>query len=410
MNIIYDTNAFLYLFETVNNKKYTTPTNRLNKPYLTELARDNNGYISSVVLFEILMQCIERNHLNWYSEFEDYFNFQRDFFRNYPTIINEKSHMNFDFKKFREFTDDDIRGFFDTKIESETGHLYILLCAIIHPIEQLFLDYFNKKINEEDYGAFCRKLSFETKEQLKKICTDRYNGRIDNQKFDIELNNILFIHLHKNICYLSENYPIDDPKFEYLSRKCPVLATELLNKIFSSKDGSIEYKYISDAIEILDTANIPAIDGSRAIFLKIKNNPNYLRFAKSSRTTKDDGIEYINRLLTSYEKFVGGNARKMVEKQISNIFSEAPFNFYSENTKAYLINIVKQCINKKRRLRKNDIGDFLIASMPDYFSYSNVVLNRNDQTVILSFDKIFIEFISETIYYDKDIYSNIFIK
>lgn len=406
-NIIYDTNAFLYLFELVKNKGYTIPTTCLNKEYFIQLAQNNAGFVSSTTLFELLLKCVERNPENWYPQFEDYFFFIRDYFPNEQSILNEETFMKFDFNRFRSYTDENIREFLDEKIKGEKDILYIFLSALVYSITFIFLDIFGDKVHNKNYSRFKTTQNKNMKEELYKLCQQKYkNGEMKNEVFDRELDKILFRCIYDTLFYLARNYPISESDLAYLDCVHSDLYSKL-EKMLSNLNSNSKYNDIKEIIEVLNKNNYPNKDEGYTIFLQLSDNPDCKQYIKPHKKNIDKGTEYIRQVLITYERKKSKPLRKYVKKYLSDVFCEKPFESYSENSKLYIRYILELTIDKQRTIKKNDVIDYLIATLPDYVP-KNFSTDTTSQTVILTFDTTLKDFIKETkTYYDSKIYTNI---
>jgi len=415
-NLLLDTNAFLYLFETVTKKGYTTPTKGIDYDAFKSLTKDNDCFISSVTLFELLFQCIERDKTNWYNQFENYWDFFIEYFHNSPIIINDKNHMPFDIQRFRQFDDNNIMGFFDTKISFETEHLFLFIVALANPIEELYREHFDRKIIGKHYSDFTQANMKRTKSALQNLCIKRYGFEIDdNAEFDKQLNSILFDYVFNLLEYLAESHVIDKPTLEWLINNHTFDTLKLFCSVNEEKVIQGNYEDFTDILDYADKAPIEHIDEEQATLLMLKNSPDYNNFVKYSNKNDKDGIKYINRILAIFEKSENKQIRSSVETAIKNIFDvkpdmNNPLTNLSDGSKAYINYILSSCIKDRRRLSKNDATDYLIATMPDFFNNAKIILDNSKKTVIITFDKNMKNFLlDQNLYYDKKVYDKLVI-
>ena len=251
MKIILDTNAFLNIFELECNRGYTTPLKIIDSEYLLELFKSNDCYITSVTLYELLVQSIERDPKNWINQFENYFNFLRNKFKNGKTsLLNEKSEMYFDFEKFRNNYKNNINNFLSTKLETEKFYIIVIMRLISLCIVYLYFDKFGDCVEETVYSNILDEIWKNAVQDIDSILCERYIKRsIDNEKLDILLNKVLFDALYKNIEFITNNISIP-------------------------------------------------INEEEAIFIQTFNSDIYLEYGQPTAKSLYDGAKYINKIIS----------------------------------------------------------------------------------------------------------------
>lgn len=117
---------------------------------------------------------------------------------------------------------------------------------------------------------------------------------------------------------------------------------------------------------------------------------------------------YINSILKKLEKKSNNKIHAQIKFKdyLDDFFNNEYFKDYTNKSKEYFKFIAYNCMIKRKKLSKNDIGDYLIVTLPDYIH--QVTINENKKTIVLSFDSTLQEFLKEHgSYYDKSVYEYI---
>ena len=399
-NVYLDTNMFLTIFEIKEKKRYTTPTTSINLGYLEDFLSQNICRISSVVLFEVLGQCVRRKGKNWSSEFNDYLKFLKsEFFSKNrgDIIVNELNHMNFDISKYNTLPYNDIDKFMlEEKIKLEVYILSFIISTLCASMADTYIDVSGRKVNDEHYNDFCSENYRTQKESIEMSLRDHYDDKLSIKEFETKLNSILFCTTHKNLKYLAEDRALTHKRCNWFLKKYPEKAIELCN-------GLPEF-FFEQANKIADEEGITNEDGEMAVFIKIENSSDYLHYIKPLKAKEDLGVEYIKNVLSKIKKNKS-NVYKLLNNNIDAIFKMGIFKDFKKGGIDYIEYLLQGIIEDVRHLRKNDTGDYLIATM----AYYHEPPKNSDAKLTLTIDNNVRNFLKKYgKHYDESIYSNIF--
>ena len=401
-NVYMDTNMFLTIFEIKEKKGYTPPTPSINLKYLEDFLSQNICRISSVVLFEVFGQCLRRKGENWRSEFNDYLTFlNSEFFSKNrgDIILNELNHMNFDISKHNTLPNKYIIKFMrEEKIKLEVNILSFIIFTLCASMAATYIDVSGRKVDNKHYNDFCSENYRTQKESIEMSLRDHYDDKLSIKEFETILNSILFCATHKNLKYLAENRVLTHKRCAWFLEKHLEKAIELHNY------GSPEL-FIDQVNEIADEEGITNEDGEMANFSKIENSSDYLCYIKPSNNKEAFGVEYIINVLSKIKKNKP-NVHKLLINNIDAIFKMDIFKDFKKSDIDYIEYLLLGMIKNTRHLRKNDAGDYLIATIASHHEPPN----NSDAKLTLTIDDNVRNFLKKyrKQHYDENIYSNIF--
>ncbi|PKM75481.1 MAG: hypothetical protein CVU92_01190 [Firmicutes bacterium HGW-Firmicutes-17] len=434
-NILYDTNAIIYLFEFKENN---ITNKKIEMQNLYNLANDNYGFVTSVTLYEILYKCLCQNRFNWENckvEFNKYLIFLNRLFINKKWLIND-SIQNIDINQLFTCEEFVVKEMFDKKIQGEVEFLYRIIINIGISVQNCFEDILGRKVQLDYYLAVTKENGTMLRRKLYDVCNRRHVKELTNEEVDKEIDRIIFEYLSFNLKVLASNYSIPQKKIDALEenekakfyallqhvvkpydenyRKNLIKKIQLLkeknpnkddNEIFqiitkelNQKGKNLKYDDISDFIKKFDKDKGMSIDGEQAVFLQLFDSP-ACKFIQVPESMNGCGAQYVVWLIAKYKKRLKKDILSRIYNELNGFFQWYRNNYeytYSEGSEKYFKFFLQQFIEKGRKISKNDANDYLIASAAEC----------SQELVIITFDKLMKEFLKqENRYYNEELYS-----
>lgn len=361
-NILYDTNAIVYLFEFKENN---ITNGKIEIQNLYNLAKENNGFVTSVTLYEILYKCWCNNSFNWENckdEFKKYLIFLNRLFINKIWLIND-SIQRIDINDLFTCEEYVIKEMFNKKIQGEVEFLYRIISNIGISIQNCFEDIFGRKVELGYYLTVTKENAEIFRQKLYDVCNRRHVKELTNEEVDKKIDRIIFEYLFFNLKILACNYAIPQKKIDALEENEKAKFDELIHHVVNPYDENfqnsflkkfhsmkeknpnkddneiikeiaielnqkvqnLKYEDISDFIEKFDKDKSISVDGEQAIFLQIFDSPD-CKFIQAPESMNGCGAQYIVWLIAKYKK----RSKKDILSRIYNESNEF-FKWYRNN-------------------------------------------------------------------------------
>lgn len=364
MNIILDTNAFIYLYKI--HKKKDVPNIWYNYKFDKSKFEDfcykaENIFITSETLYELFLQSLRFNkNLELFIDQYRFFHNIKKQTNAYVSVLNSKNGMYFDMEYFADCINNnkkiDLEKYIDNKIKNEHKILNLFINTLLAATCNTFLQVTGDKVFELDY------------EVLVNMC----RNEIEN----------LTLELY-NKCYLT--FEIDKRDFEQDLDK-------VMKNVFV-----ILYKLINTHAIIL---------GKTVPFDMLNSKEEF-------------GVDHMNKIFNKLSTYLKGNIKENV-KEIFNkeltdfiIVLKTNTSLSIEETQ-FISYILQKYVNNRRKIKKNDIIDYLIVTglnansivrLDNNSSLKNNLLPNKSNSILISFDKVLFDYSKEKNWlYKKDTY------